>query len=39
MRLGSDVAPAALRRFREARGHTHEALAELAWASPLEVAA
>lgn len=39
MRLGSDVDPAAVRRFREARGLTHEALAELAWASPLEVAA
>ncbi|HEV3048745.1 MAG TPA: helix-turn-helix transcriptional regulator [Longimicrobium sp.] len=39
MRLGKDVDPEALRRFREARGMTHEQLADVVWASPLEVAA
>lgn len=39
MRVGKDVDPAALRRFREVRGLTQEELAELVWASPLEVAA
>ena len=39
MRLGMDVDPVALRRFREARCLTHEELAELVWASPLEAAA
>lgn len=39
MGLGKDVQPEALRRFREARGWTHEQLADFVWASPLEVAA
>lgn len=39
MRLGRDVDPEALRRFRESRGLTQEQLAEIVWASPPEVAA
>jgi hypothetical protein len=39
MKLGNNVDPEALRRFREARGLTHEQVAEIVWASPLEVAA
>jgi|GEM_PF-6307870 len=38
MPLAKDADPEALRRFREARGLTHEEVAELAWATPLEVA-
>jgi hypothetical protein len=39
MRLARDVDPEALRGFREARGLTHEQLADVVGASPLEVAA
>jgi DNA-binding XRE family transcriptional regulator len=39
MRLGEYIDPEALRSFREARGLTHEQLADVVGGSPLEVAA